>query len=98
MKPDNVVELRSGQGYIRTTDEPPSGGDHGGPTDPMDPWQTSVETRLGQLHSSIDRLGDRVDSNFKWLLGAYGVGFVTLAGMMVAGYLMLADKIDMLAR
>lgn len=63
----------------------------------MDPWQSSVESRLGQLHGSVEKLSERMDSNFKWLLGAYGVGFVVLAGMMISGYLLLADKIGHLA-
>lgn len=76
--------------------------------DGMDPWQTSVETRLGQLHGSVEKLGEKIDakttaieskidSNFKWLIGAYALGFVALAGMMISGYLLLADKIGSLA-
>lgn len=83
------------------------GGGSGG--DGMDAWQTSVESRLGQLHSDvsslrtdlngrIDGLSDRVDSNFKWLLGIYGAGFLTLAGMIIVGYLKLSDQIGDVAK
>ena len=70
----------------------------------MEAWQTSVEARLGQLHgdlgairtsveTSSGKLDAKVDNRFFWLLGTLGVGFITLAGMMIAGYLRLADSI-----
>jgi len=79
-------------------------GGGGGMLPPMDPWQTSVETRLGQVHGSLERLGDKldsnatslsgkIDSNFRWLLGAYGIGMATVFGALIASYLLLADKI-----
>ncbi len=42
----------------------------------MDAWQQSVETRLAAL-------GSKIDSQSKWLLGAYAAGFVLLAGLIV---------------
>lgn len=91
-------ELQAAQIKVeRAAEDVLKSGDGGGTSDGMDPWQTSVETRLGQIHTALEGtrkdLGERIDSNFKWLLGAYGAGFVILAGMMVAGYLLLADKI-----
>jgi len=82
-------------------------GGGGGTSGGMDAWQTSVETRLGQLHgdlsglsdkldTQVDRLNDKIDNRFFWLLGTMGAGFVTLAGMMIAGYLKLADAIAVL--
>lgn len=79
---DEMARLKSGSGD--------------GTFDGMDPWQTTVETRLGQLHSDVSGLRKAVESNFRWLLGAYGAGFVILAGMLISGYLMLADKLDAL--
>jgi hypothetical protein len=81
---------------------PPGGvsGTYGG----MDPWQQSVESRLGQIHGDIgglrtdlgkrvDDLSRTVDSNFKWLLGSYGAGVVLILGALAGGFLYLADKI-----
>lgn len=55
----------------------------------MDPWQASVESRLTELRDDVRDLGGKIDSNFKWVIG----GFVTLAGMIVSSYLLLAEKI-----
>jgi hypothetical protein len=71
------------------------GGD--GTSGGMDSWQASVESRLGQLHTDVTEmrkdLGGKIDSNFKVLLGFYGGGFVILGGMIIVGYLRLADLI-----
>lgn len=71
------------------------GGD--GTSGGMDPWQTSVESRLGQLHTDNSELRSALDSRFLWLLSAFAAGFIVLGGMMIVGYLNLADKIDKVA-
>lgn len=72
----------------------------GGTSDGMDAWQQSVETRLSglaqdvrDLRASVDKVSDRVDNRFFWLLGTFGAGFLILAGMLITGYLKLADAI-----
>jgi hypothetical protein len=76
----------------------------GGTSDGMEPWQTSVEARLGQLHTDIgdvrtqlggkiDKLDAKIDNRFLWLLGSFGLGFVLLASMMITGFLRLSDAI-----
>ena len=78
-----------------------------GTSGPMDPWQTSVESRLGQLHtdinqvrtdlsSDIGKLSTRVDSGFRWLIGAYASGFVMMAGFVIGAYLLTSGKIEKL--
>ena len=74
--------------------KPGGGGDN---SDGMDPWQQTVETRLGELRADVRSLGDKLDSKFLWLMGAFGAGFIALAGMMMAGYLRLSDAISLLA-
>jgi len=51
------------------------GGHNGG----MDNWQQSVENRLGQLHTDIKDLQ-------KFLLLAYGAGFIVLLGVLAKGF------------
>lgn len=50
----------------------------------MDPWQSSVETRLGQLHTGIEGLRSDLNTKFLWLLGAFGAGFIALAGLIIS--------------
>jgi len=59
------------------------GGDNGG----MTLWQTSVENRLGQLHTDIVGL-----KNF--LLIAYGAGFLAMLGIFGAGFASLDHKFE----
>lgn len=48
------------------------GGDDGGTYDGMDPWQQSVETRLGQVNTAL------------WvLISAIGASFVTLVTILL---------------
>ena len=63
---------------------PPS---YGGTSGDMEPWQSSVESRLGQLHGDIASLSSKVDSNFRWLLGAYGTGVILILGALAGGFL-----------
>jgi hypothetical protein len=39
---------------------------------------------------------DRI-SDSRWYLGIFGIGFLTLAGLFISGYLLLAAKIERLA-
>jgi len=59
----------------------------GGTSDGMDPWQTSVEGRLG-------RIEDKLDGQFKWSLGAFGGGFAFLLVAFATGFLVLSAKLD----
>lgn len=63
------------------TDAPPlpkAGG--GGTSDGMDP--------------NIQRLDDKIDNRFFWLLGIFGAGFVLLAGLIINSTNRLSDRID----
>lgn len=53
----------------------------GGTSGGMDPWQSSVETRLGQLHTGIEGLRSDLNTKFLWLLGAIAASFVAIAGL-----------------
>lgn len=64
-----------------------SGG--GGTSDGMDPWQQTVETRLGQLHADIRDVGKKVDAHLFWTIG----GFFTVLASLAGGFLWLADKL-----
>lgn len=64
-----------------------SGG--GGTSDGMDPWQQTVETRLGQLHTDIRDVGKKVDAHLFWTIG----GFFTVLASLAGGFLWLADKL-----
>jgi len=66
----------------------------GGTSDGMGPWETSVETRLGSLGASVDRLGDRMDLRFDTLIKAYAAGFVFVILAFAGGYFALSEKID----
>ena len=67
-------------------DELARGGGGGG----MDAWQQTVETRLGDLREDVRDLR----SDFRWTWGGLALGFVTLGGMLIAGYLRLADQLN----
>ena len=68
----------------RDDESPPlQHGDGDGTSDSMEPWQTSVEQRLGQLHADVRHL----------LFGLIG-GSVFLLSAGAAAYLSLADKAD----
>lgn len=81
---DNVVYLR--RGSLSTLSD--SDGDG-----PMDPWQTSVESRLGELHADVSGLRDDVNRRFDRMsdkidhhLYMVGAGFIALAGLMAKGF------------
>lgn len=70
-----------------------SGGGGGGD----DVWRTSVETRLSTLHNDLsairatidtkaDAIKQKQDSQFIWLLGVYGAGFITILGVVAYGF------------
>lgn len=69
---------------------PPGGG---GTSDGMDPWQQTVETRLGELRTDVRDLGKKVDGHFMALMAALGTGFLILGGGLITAYLRLADAI-----
>ncbi len=66
----------------------------------MDAWQTSVEARLGEIRSEMislreemyvgfRHLDQKVDAQFKWMLGSIGAVLLALA----SGFLWIADKL-----
>lgn len=61
------------------------GGD--GTSDGMDPWQQSVETRLGALEGKLD-------NHLKWLLIAFAGGFIALGGLVLNRSDGLSGKMD----
>lgn len=64
-------------------------GGPGGTSGGMDPWQQTVETRLGQLHTDIRDVGKKVDAQLLWTIG----GFFAVLTSLAAGFLWLADKL-----
>lgn len=96
-KPKYNSEVTELDVYRRYTDaaHPPlqtgGGGDNSGG---MDAWQTSVESRLGQLHDDIGGLGKKVDGHFVFLLSAFAGGFLFLLGAGTTAYFRLDGKMD----
>lgn len=46
------------------------------------------------MDANIQRLDDKIDNRFFWLLGIFGAGFVLLAGLILSTTDKLAAKID----
>jgi hypothetical protein len=65
-------------------------GGGGGHTGGMDPWQQSVETRLGQLHTDVGELGAKLTRDFVITWG----GIVTLGLLSVVAAWTLYSKVD----
>lgn len=65
------------------------GGDSGG----MDPWQTSVESRLASIDNRFGRLEDRLDSNFKVTWTGILAGFLLTWGGLITGFLLIIEKL-----
>lgn len=88
---DRVVNIDDYQRKPAISQRPPTlnQGGSDGTYDGMDPWQQSVENRLGQLHTDVRDLGKKVDANLMWMLG----GFITVLGALGSGFLWLADKL-----
>lgn len=42
----------------------------------------------------IQRLDDKIDNRFFWLLGIFGAGFLVLAGLIINSTNRLSDRID----
>ena len=79
-RPTLVVD-NTGLGDQR--DNAPLHGDGGGGT------SDGMEARL-------QRLDDKIDNRFFWLLGIFGAGFVLLGGLILNSTDRLSDKIDAL--
>ena len=70
------------------------GGGGGGTSDGMGPWEQSIESRLGQLHSDGQQIRAALVGGFLFLLAAFGAGYVALAAKMDQSTDRLAAKID----
>ena len=78
----NVVLIHPGIVVEAPTPHRVETGGGGGHTEGMDPWQQTVETRLGQLHNALRDLGKKVDRNFIITWG----GIIGLGIMLIKGF------------
>lgn len=46
----------------------------------------NINNTLIHITNRLERLEDKIDSNFKWLLGLYMGGFTALLGVMAHGF------------
>lgn len=49
----------------------------------------ALTERIGKVETGLDKLDNRIDANFKWMIG----GFVFVMSGLAGGFLWLADKI-----
>ena len=75
-----VLAARNGETLIPEDRLPLQRGGGGGTSDGMD--------------ANIQRLDDKIDNRFFWLLGIFGAGFVLLATLILSTTDKLAAKID----
>ena len=66
------LELQQDKASLQAEVERLKSGGPGGTSDGMDPWQSSVETRLGELSSRV-----------LWLAGGIAISFVTLLTILL---------------
>lgn len=69
----------------------------GGTSGGMDPWQQTVETRLGELRQDVRELRRDMDSSFRWTWGGMVASFLILAGMLIAGYFRIEESLQAIA-
>ncbi len=43
---------------------------------------------------AVRRVDEKVDGNFKWVLGVYGAGFMILLAAFASGYVLLSHQIE----
>lgn len=43
----------------------------------------SIGQNLKELNNKMDRMNDKIDSNFRWLLSVYGAGFMILLSLIL---------------
>lgn len=91
-EPGVIIDLEAAASRLRRTAELQIG-DGGGTYDGMDPWQQTIETRLGELRMDVRGLGEKIDNRFFWLLGVFGGGFMAVLVALATGYLRLSDAI-----
>lgn len=67
---------------------PLKSGDGGGTYGGMEPWQQTVETRLGDLRGDVKGVSDKIDNRFFWLLGtllgSLGSAFAVLLTILLS--------------
>jgi len=59
---------------------------------------SQLETSIRETRADIRDLKDHRHADFRWHITILGGGFLLLAGMFIAGYLRLEDRIDPLTK
>lgn len=77
----DIAERRFGDTPLGAVGPLNSGGG-GGRFDDMS-WQEAVR-----------RVDDKVDSNFKWVIGVFGGGFMALLVAFASGFLILSERVE----